>query len=547
MAEESHAPEEDDGDTNVIDDIFPLITYRPATPTDILQCYELEKESYPPEQAASKNDLRYRQHHAAAFFRCAVLQHEDINTDEDIVIGYICSTRCEPSEDDSYSTTNEPDVSTLVVHSMVIRDEYQHQGVGKHMMLNYIASIQAFNATCEHPVRRIVAYVREKLLPLFLNCGYSALRPSRCSSTPKGVQQPPRYFMELKLETPYPIDTKSLRTHGGFECFIVDSFASAPGTGNPAAVVMMPEGTDPEFMAKWMQTVAAEFNLSETAFCWPATAADAQPADNDDEHWNIRYYSPKAEVALCGHATLASAAVLFRTLRRKDLFRIVFHASEDDLTMERNDIESSGGPSTFRVTMALPSKPPRELETTEEKLTVRTMLEAAFNCHLDPLYVGVSDTGDILMEVKPESFSEIGYEKINFKALVEWDGYFRGVIVCCTCENKAVEDGEEQSNARPDFLSRFFGPKVGINEDPVTGSAHCALGPYYSQKLGKELVFGKQMSKRQGTVECLVKDGQVLLTGTAIITVMGTLLMRKGETLLVQRVTRERSSSVFDG
>ena len=159
---------------------------------------------------------------------------------------------------------------------------------------------------------------------------------------------------------------------------------------------------------------------------------------------------------------------------------------------------------------------------------------------LEPLFVGLSDIGDLLVELTPETFNEIGYDSVNYKAFFEWDGYYRGVVICCVApkedvcdaaapdtrdEVKEEEEQEEKPKLAVDFLSRFFCPKAGINEDPVTGSAHCTLGPYYSTKLGKDTVVGRQMSARTGIVECHVTLDNVTLTGTAITTMNGRLAM----------------------
>lgn len=518
-------------------EFFARVKYRTATPTDILQVFDMEKEALSKDEAASKNDLRYRQHHAAPFFRCAVLEHEDEENDEDVVIGYISSTRCEPDENDFYTTNHHPEVASLMIHSMLIRNEYRHNGLGKHMVENYMESLREFNETAENPIGSVILFAKENQLTLYLHCGFSVVRPSK-DLNGSGML----YFLERKLDEPSAFKaSRHADEVGGVDCYIVDSFASAPGTGNPAAVVVMPKDTQAEAMAKWMHAVAAEFNLSETAFCWPSS--DQLSSPSNEEHWDIRYFTPKVEIPLCGHATLASAAILYQTLKRHPDYRIVFHASEDDLTMERAEQTDDLGALRTRISMEFPLKPPREVVTSDDKLSIGMMLEAAFSCELDPLYLGVSDTGDVLIELKPEGFHEIGYEKINFKALMEWDGYYRGVIICCANQLQDSDSNEDEDPVKPDFLSRFFGPKAGINEDPVTGSAHCVLGPYYAQKLGKDLVIGKQTSERGGYVECLVKEESIRLTGTAFTTLTGKLWMRKEETLLVQRVKRERSSS----
>jgi predicted PhzF superfamily epimerase YddE/YHI9/ribosomal protein S18 acetylase RimI-like enzyme len=535
-------PSESVIDAVSIDDVMSRVKYRVATPTDIFQCFDMEKEAFSKEEAASKNDLRYRQHHAAPFFRCAVLEHDDEENDEDVVIGYISSTRCEPDEYDAYETAHQPEASSLMIHSMVVRKEYQRVGLGQHMTRNYIESVEEFNVTAENPISRVILFVKENFLTLYLHCGFSVIRPSRDVNG-----NAPLYLCEHNLRVPsFMSKSRHEGGLGGLDCYIVDSFAASPGTGNPAAVVLMPKETQPEAMAKWMHTVAAEFNLSETAFCWPSSDPHSTPSN--EEHWNIRYYTPTVEIPLCGHATLASAAIIYQTLKRSPDYKIVFHAIDDDLIMEQAEAGEDSTAFRTRISMEFPLKPPQEVVTADDKLTIRMMVESAFSCELDPLYVGVSDIGDILIELKPASFHDIGYEKINFKALMEWHGYYRGVIICCLNDGPTDigENGDSDSEPRADFLSRFFGPKAGINEDPVTGSAHCALAPYFAHKLGKNMVIGKQTSERGGFVECLLKEDTVLITGTAITTLTGRLWMKKGETILRPRITRERSSSMFE-
>ena len=317
-------------------------------------------------------------------------------------------------------------------------------------------------------------------------------------------------------------------------CSIVDSFAASPGTGNPAAVVLLPVGIDENEKREWMQKVAAEFNLSETAFCWPTSEREKSLRDErssssekeEEIHWNIRYFTPTVEIALCGHATLASAAVLYQTLTPKVPTAIVFHASEDTLTMQ---LAASPSSRRSKVSMSFPPKPPIELLEEEGKIEVKKMLQSAFSIDLEPLYIGLSDLGDLLIELESSAFNKIGYNSLNYKAFCEYNGYARGVIICCVAPQQQTSSPSNQDNNNTtksiDFLSRFFGPKAGINEDPVTGSAHCALGPYFSKKFKKEKVVGCQMSVRRGIVECDVGSESVTLTGTGITTMTGELFM----------------------
>ena len=331
------------------------------------------------------------------------------------------------------------------------------------------------------------------------------------------------FFFYAKSASALAYDMKSF-THqqstGSMKCYILDSFAAEPGTGNPAAVVLLPQDTDPKVMSSWMQKVAAEFNLSETAFCWPRSLDSESPSSSGGEtHWNIRYFTPTIEVALCGHATLASAAVLYQGMEIQDSTKrkIVFHALDDILTMEL--VESSNEDSRRTdIAMEFPNSSCQDITNEDDQMTIKSMLKSAFACDDDPLYMGLSDLGDVLIELSPKSFDGIGYDKLNYQALNEWEGYTRGIIVCC-------EAPREPSTKKVDFLSRFFAPKAGINEDPVTGSAHCTLGPHFARKLNKTMVVGNQCSKRGGIVGCRVSDDAVRLTGTAITTMSGTLWM----------------------
>lgn len=554
-------------DDDVGDDFLSHLEYRKASPTDILKCVEIVKASTvvftpPVAGSSSKNALQYRQHHAAPYFRCAMYGYEGQEEhDEEYIIGYITGLRLSRMRDDDDLIDRRPHDPTgpiLAIRSVVIREEYRDRGLGMTMMKQYLQKMQQKNeSSLEHPISKIVLLCTQEFLMFYIHCGFSVLRLANTSETKKDQEgegnEPPQqlYYLE-KLLIPPPAAVYESRRRSTdqreFNCFIVDSFAAAPGGGNPAAVVILPAGFDHKVKTKWMQMVAAEFNLAETAFCWPkgtrrrtdsigsqGDESIASVSGKKESRWNIRYYTPKVEMTLCGHATLASAAVLYQTLIPKLLLpstAIVFHASEDVLTMRLADDETASA-RVSRVSMDFPPKPPTELSTRDEKATVRNMLKNAFSTDLEPLFVGLSDMGDILVELTPETFNEIGYDSVNYKAFFEWDGYYRGVVICCvappeTTEESSVDstsDEEETSCIQIDFFSRFFCPKAGINEDPVTGSAHCTLGPYFSEKLGKEKVIGRQMSARSGVVECYVTPDNITLTGTAITTMNGRLAM----------------------
>jgi predicted PhzF superfamily epimerase YddE/YHI9 len=241
------------------------------------------------------------------------------------------------------------------------------------------------------------------------------------------------------------------------------------------------------------------------------------------------------EVDLCGHATLAAAGILYRTLSVKNTNDtiIVFHAKKDVLETQlpAGGLRSMKKRPTTKIAMKFPAKPPQDITDTAQIEIVHKMLWEAFKVPSDVvLFIGlVPDIGDVFVELDPEAFARIGYaEDIQYNPLLEWDGYSRGIVVSCLAPPAAEteEDSSESGDSQPlDFLSRFFAPKVGINEDPATGSAHCSLGPYYSQKLAKEKVLGKQTSERGGVIECHNDEGCVTLIGIAVQTMTGSLLL----------------------
>ncbi len=247
----------------------------------------------------------------------------------------------------------------------------------------------------------------------------------------------------------------------------VDSFADRPFAGNPAAVCIL-DGPAEE---TWMQQVAAEMNLSETAFLYPR-----------EDGYNLRWFTPAAEVELCGHATLAAAHVLWEEGRLTSDQSARFQTQSGLLTATRagDAIELNFPACSIQPCEAPPG------------------LTAALN--VEPVYVGRSDL-DYLVEVASEK--TVRNCQPDFMAILRLP--LRGLIL--------TSHGDE---SRYDFVSRFFAPAVGINEDPVTGAAHCMLGPYWAGKLGKREFSAYQASKRGGEVGVRVEGDRVVLSGRAI-------------------------------
>jgi PhzF family phenazine biosynthesis protein len=256
----------------------------------------------------------------------------------------------------------------------------------------------------------------------------------------------------------------------------VDAFTSEPFAGNPAAVCVLPEPRD----ARWMQHVAREMNLAETAFL-------QRRADGYD----LRWFTPAVEVDLCGHATLASAHVLWETGQLAATEPARFHTRSGVLTATRRDdwIDLD-----FPVTPDEPVDPPPS--DLVEALGVR------------PLYVGKSRF-DYLVQVADEATLRAvqpDFARLRTVGL-------RGVIVT-----------SRGASAGVDFVSRFFAPQSGIDEDPVTGSSHCCLAYFWSRQLGKDRFLAHQISPRGGVLQVRLNGDRVQLGGQAVTVLRGDLL-----------------------
>jgi PhzF family phenazine biosynthesis protein len=248
----------------------------------------------------------------------------------------------------------------------------------------------------------------------------------------------------------------------------VDAFTDRIFGGNPAGVCIMPGPAD----ETWMQNVAMEMNLAETAFLYKA-----------DTGYQLRWFTPEVEVDLCGHATLASAHVLFDTGALTSGATAVFFTKSGRLTAKKI------GETIFLDFPAEEDSP----------ADVPTALAAALR-GTEILYCG-RNRMDYIVEVKSEGI--VRSLKPDLQALASLG--HRGVIVTSLSSDPGF-----------DFVSRFFAPGVGIPEDPVTGSAHCCLGPYWKRRLGKSTFTAWQASKRGGRLTVEVMGDRVLIGGKAV-------------------------------
>ncbi len=260
----------------------------------------------------------------------------------------------------------------------------------------------------------------------------------------------------------------------GIPIYQVDAFTDRPFRGNPAGVCIPPDARDDA----WMQAVAKEMNLAETAFLRP-----------EADGWGLRWFTPAVEVDLCGHATLASAHILWETGRLERGRPARFHTRSGLLLAEAKGEE---------IELDFPSTPP-------ESTAVLPWLGETLG--VEPRYVGKSRF-DYLVEVAAES--EVRAARPDLSRLKALDS--RGVIVTSIA-----------TTAGYDFVSRFFAPGAGIDEDPVTGSAHCCLAPFWAARLGKRAMVGYQASERGGVVRVRLEGNRVRLGGRATTTIRGEL------------------------
>jgi PhzF family phenazine biosynthesis protein len=261
----------------------------------------------------------------------------------------------------------------------------------------------------------------------------------------------------------------------------VDAFSQDPFGGNPAAVVVL----DTPRPAAWCQAVAGEMNLSETAFL----------LHRGDSRFDLRWFTPTVEVTLCGHATLASAYALWSTGRAASGTPIVFDTRSGALT-------ARPGPDGT-IVIDLPLRPVTSASLPDG-------IETALG--VTPVAVHAARKGpggsDYIVEVADEA------AVVNARpALAPLKAIDGGIILTARASTRGW-----------DFVSRYFAPAFGVDEDPVTGSAHCALAPYWAERLGRQVLTARQVSKRGGTLAVTVDGDRVRLGGHAVTVLAGELV-----------------------
>lgn len=268
---------------------------------------------------------------------------------------------------------------------------------------------------------------------------------------------------------------------------VVDAFTAEPYHGNPAGICILAEPASDT----WMQSVALEMNHAETAFL-------IKRGSGNHDGYNLRWFTPAAEVDLCGHATLAAAHYLWESGALAPEEQARFHTRSGLLTADRVTLDSAAW-----IELDFPSEPVRAV-------AAPTSLAAMLG--VEPVFVG-RNRMDYLVELNDEAAIHTLQPDLKQIAALSSAENVRGIIVTAAGTNKPA-----------DIVSRCFYPRFGIDEDPVTGSAHCALAPYWTPRLAKQEILAYQASARGGWLRLRLAGDRVKLRGQAVTTLRGELV-----------------------
>ncbi|GMF13517.1 unnamed protein product [Phytophthora lilii] len=435
---------------------------------DICRVAAMEAASYPADEAASESGIRFRQKNAGAFFWAAYLPN--IDSESETLVGFVNGTLTARDElGDESMSQHDPHGTLLCIHSVVVDSAFRRRGLAAQMLKRYVRVI----CDSQPQVKRIMLVTKAYLVKFYVDCGFSVTRLSPLT----------KYLVGLK----------------------VDAFTSEAFQGNPAAVVLLSAAAfhDPKATA-WMQRVAMENNLSETAYAAPRERSAKSPADILE--YDLRWFTPGTEVKLCGHATLSTAFALHDAKLVTADQALHFHTLSGVLVCR---FELDPNTQKYVVLMDFPEQPAEPVNPN----VVADEIAAALGITNDDI-VDLKQTTDLLVRVTPEAFPIL---KPNFVELGKPD--FRGIVV--------TAEMPKDNKSSVDIQSRFFGPRIGVNEDPVTGSTHCALGPYWAPLLKKTTIKAQQFTPVRGgyiTLDLVAAGpGRVLLKGEGSIVLRGKL------------------------
>ncbi|KAG7387957.1 hypothetical protein PHYPSEUDO_013355 [Phytophthora pseudosyringae] len=450
---------------------------------DIRRVAAMEAASYPVDEAATESGVRFRQKNAGPFFWVGYLS----NGESETLVGFVNGTLTARDElDDESMSQHDPLGSLLCIHSVVVDQAFRRRGLATQLLKRYVAMI----LDSQPQVKRVMLLAKAYLVGFYVSCGLSV---TRLSPVVHGLDP----WFELEL------DCQKARRPPMIQ---VDAFSSESFQGNPAAVVLLsPAAYHKPGASDWMQRVAMENNLSETAYAAPRDRTAKTP--DDVAEYDLRWFTPGAEVKLCGHATLSTAFALHDAGRVTTSQRLHFHTLSGVLVC-RFEVQQES--HKLLVLMDFPEQPTEPAGPN----VVLGEVAAALSIQPSAILDVKQATTDLLVRVTPEVFSVL---KPDFVRLSQSD--VRGFAV--TAE---MPQGNE-SNV--DIQSRFFAPRVGVNEDPVTGSAHCALGPYWAPLLKRTTIKAQQFTPVRGgylTLDLVAAGpGRVLLKGEGVVVLRGQL------------------------
>lgn len=490
----------------------------------------LEAASYPADEAASPERLAYRQKNAGRFFWGAFDKRaEDAGRGpgEGALVGFVVGTLAAGTVLTEESMGEHVDDGELLcIHSVVVREDLRRRGVALVIFRSFLQAVAegaAGGGKAPPPSAALISKAHN--ISLYLRCGFRLVGLSDVvhGATP---------WVELRADD-------LARTAAAEPMLQCDAFASVPCSGNPAAVLF----TQREGDERWMQRVANENNLAETAFVERLAVEDSQCGDSEPSHFALRWFTPTVEVDLCGHATLAAAHALWSTGRADRRKSIAFKTLRSGVLT----CKPAGG----WIEMDFPADPPAMNGAPPPggapAPPAAAELASALGVAADSVLTVGRGKFDVLCELTPAAFDAMTPSQTAISSF-----QCRGLVVTTAgCEGskdgaRAAEAAEKAAKAaaaegatgsvpKVDFRSRFFGPQCGVPEDPVTGSAHCMLSPYWVGRLdrkpsgeGGAVVVGFQASHRGGIVRCDVRGaadgpGRVVLSGRAVTTLEGTM------------------------
>ncbi|CEL97822.1 unnamed protein product [Vitrella brassicaformis CCMP3155] len=491
--------------------------------TEATALHELEVASYPEDERVSLAKLQYRLEKAPGY---TIGLYDEMGGLAGFVNGLRCSGRVLTHE---VMATHVPDGESAYVSSVVIRREERGKGLARKLFLCYIKLMSLYDPSLQH----VLLISKAPLLRFYRSCGFTV---EGLSSVELGKDS----WFQMSM------DLADVRQQASM-VLQVDAFTDEAYSGNSCAVVFTHRNGDEE----WMQSLANEMNLAETSFLERRDAselkADGQRLNGSHDGaslFHLRWFTPATELDLCGHATLGAAHALWEEGLSPRGQPIHFKTESGILTASRRqwapptppplahtDTQASSSsaapsewieldfpatPPNFYVSLPAPSWGEDMMRLLEDGLGVGREAFVYVNRSIYDAFVEVDSSRVCLLDIKPD-----------FRVLKHMDAHLRGVIVT----SKATPHLVAKTGQNVHFFSRFFAPQSGIDEDPVTGSAHCSLAPYWCDKLGQSCLLGYQASARGGCVgvemggaDPVMGGHRVKLMGKAVTVMKGTLL-----------------------